>query len=59
MWELDIKLLGILELAKYNDTIIPHIGEFIYIDEKIYKVESVSYDYHIKSASIIVKNAPV
>ena len=55
MWELDINLLGELELAKYIDTIIPHVGEFIYIDGEIYEVKSVSYDYHIKSASIIVK----
>ena len=55
MWKIDIKILGGRLLSEYKDNTIPHKDEFIYINDIVYKVSSVLYDYNSKYASILVK----
>lgn len=55
MWEIDVKILGGRQLARYKDCIVPREDEFIYIDDIVYKVVSVMYDYKIRYISIMVK----
>lgn len=55
MWTIDVKILGGQILSKYIDNIIPHKDEFIYINDIVYKVSSVMYEYNSKYASVLVK----
>lgn len=55
MWTIDVKILGGQELSEYIDNIIPHKDELIYINDIVYKVSSVLYDYSSKYASVLVK----
>jgi hypothetical protein len=55
MWTIDVKILGGQELSEYIDNIIPHKDEFLNINDIVYKVSSVLYDYNSKFASVLVK----
>ena len=55
MWEMDVKILKGRQLARYEACIVPREGELIYIDDMVYKVISVMYDYKIRYISIMVK----
>jgi hypothetical protein len=57
MWEISIKILRGRQLAKYKykNCVVPRTGEFIYIDNIVYKVASVMYDYDIRFISIMVE----
>lgn len=55
MWEMDVKILRGRQLARYEACIVPREGELIYIDDMVYKVISVMYDYKIRYISIMVK----
>jgi hypothetical protein len=55
MWTIDVKILGGQILSQYIDNTIPHKDEFIYINDIVYKVSSVMYDYNSKFASVLVK----
>lgn len=55
MWTIDVKILGGQLLSEYIDNTIPHKDEFIYINDIVYKVSSVLYDYNSKYASVLVK----
>lgn len=55
MWKIDIKIFGGRQLARYEACIVPRKDELIYIDDVIYKVISVMYDYKIRYISIMVK----
>lgn len=55
MWEIDVKILGGRQLARYEACIVPRKDEFIYIDDIVYKVVSVMYDYKTRYISIMVK----
>jgi hypothetical protein len=57
MWTIDVKILGGRVLSKYIDNTIPHNDEFLYINDIIYKVSSVLYDYNSKYASVLVKES--
>ena len=55
MWTIDVKILGGRLLSEYKDNTIPHKDEFLYINDIVYKVSSVLYDYNSKYASVLVK----
>ena len=57
MWEISVKILRGRQLAQYkcNNCVVPRIGEFIHIDNIVYKVASVMYDYDIRYISIMVE----
>ena len=56
MWEIDVKILRGRQLTNIkNVSIVPREGELIYIDDIVYKVVSVMYDYKIRYISIMVK----
>jgi hypothetical protein len=55
MWTIDVKILEGRLLSEYIDNTIPHKDEFIYINDIVYKVTSVLYDYNSKFASVLVK----
>lgn len=55
MWTIDVKILGGRVLSEYIDNTIPHKDEFIYINDIVYKVSSVLYDYSSKYVSVLVK----
>lgn len=55
MWTIDVKFLEGRLLSKYKDNTIPYKDEFLYINDTVYKVSSVLYDYNSKYASILVK----
>lgn len=55
MWTIDVKILGGKVLSAYIDNIIPHKDELIYINDIVYKVSSVMYEYNSKYASVLVK----
>jgi hypothetical protein len=55
MWTIDVKILGGQLLSEYIDNIIPHKDEFLNINDIVYKVSSVLYDYNSKFASVLVK----
>ena len=55
MWTIDIKILGGRLLSEYRDNTIPHKDELIYINDIVYKVSSVMYEYSSKYASVLVK----
>ena len=55
MWEMDIKILRGRQLARYETCIVPRKDELICIDDMVYKVISVMYDYKIRYISIMVK----
>lgn len=55
MWTIDVKILGGQLLSEYIDNIIPHKDELLNINDILYKVSSVLYDYNSKFASILVK----
>ena len=55
MWEIDIKIFGGRQLARCEACIVPRKDELICIDNAVYKVISVMYDYNIKYVSIMVK----
>jgi hypothetical protein len=57
MWEMDVKILGGRQLARYKDCVVPRKDELIHIDDIVYKVISVMYDYKIRYISIMVKEA--
>ena len=56
MWEIDVKILGGRQLLNIkNVSIVPRKDELIYIDDIVYKVVSVMYDYKTRYISIMVK----
>lgn len=55
MWEIDVKIFGGRKLARYEACIVPRKDELICVDDMVYKVLSVMYDYKIKYISIMVK----
>lgn len=55
MWTIDVKILGGQLLSEYIDNIIPHKDEFLNINDIVYKVSSVLYDYNYKYVSVLVK----
>ena len=55
MWTIDVKILEGRVLSEYIDNIIPHKDEFLFINDIIYKVSSVLYDYNSKYVSVLVK----
>jgi hypothetical protein len=58
MWEIDVKIHGGRQLLDIkNVSVVPRKDEFIYVDNIVYKVISVMYDYNTKYISILVKEA--
>lgn len=55
MWEINVKILRGRQLALYRDCVVPRTGDFIYINNIVYKVYSVMYDYDIRYISIMVE----
>jgi len=55
MWTIDVKIFEGRLLSKYINNTIPHKDEFLYINDIVYKVSSVLYDYNSKYASVLVK----
>lgn len=55
MWEMDVKIIRGRQLARYETCIVPRKDELIYIDDSVYKVISVMYDYKIRYISVMVK----
>lgn len=56
MWEIDVKIMGGRQLLNIkNVSVVPRKDELIYVDDIIYKVISVMYDYKIRYISIMVK----
>lgn len=57
MWTIGVKILGGQLLSEYIDNIIPHKDEFLNINDIVYKVSYVLYDYSSKYVSVLVKEA--
>ena len=56
MWEIDVKIMGGRQLLDIkNVSVVPRKDELIYVDDIVYKVISVMYDYNTKYISILVK----
>lgn len=56
MWEIDVKIMGGHQLLNIkNVSVVPRKDELIYVDDIVYKVISVMYDYNTKYISILVK----
>lgn len=56
MWEIDVKILKGRQLLNIkNVSVVPRKDELIYVDDIVYKVISVMYDYNTKYISILVK----
>jgi hypothetical protein len=56
MWEIDVKIMGGRQLLNIkNVSVVPRKDELIHIDDIVYKVISVMYDYKIRYISILVK----
>ncbi len=56
MWEIDVKIMGGRQLLNIkNVSVVPRKDELIYVDDIVYKVSSVMYDYNIRYISILVK----
>lgn len=56
MWQIDVKIMGGRQLLDIkNVSVVPRKDELIYVDDIVYKVISVMYDYKTKYISILVK----
>lgn len=56
MWQIDVKIMGGRQLLNIkNVSVVPRKDELIYVDDIVYKVISVMYDYNTKYISILVK----
>lgn len=56
MWQIDVKIMGGRQLLDIkNVSVVPRKDELIYVDDIVYKVISVMYDYNTKYISILVK----